>query len=494
MNPLRLSRNDEMNMNELKKNIISKMLFLSGLLLALLLSGCVGKMEQIPFEPVELPVSFSITGSVESEGKWWQAFNDEDLSELIELALGENFSINSSWERLNQLKAQYRKSSASLFPALDGKASGTHSIEYVDGTSDKTDNLFLGLSASYEVDLWGQIESNVKAARLDMEATQADLDTAAMTLAAEVAKTWYLLIQQTATLVLLEQQIATNSKALELITTQFRVGKVPFADVLQQRQLIESQEGEKMLLVSQKGQAEHGLNVLLGQVPGTEIQGIPTQLIALPKLPDTGIPSEFIQARPDIRSSLLTLQAADQRVAVAVANQYPSLRFTASLDTIHNSTSTIFSDYLASIMAGLTAPLFDGGSRKAEVARTRAVAAEKMHDYGQTILTAIGEVEDALLKEQQQQKYIKSLHAQLELATKTMEQVKERYLKGVADYQRVLTALTSLQSLQQSLITAQKNLLFNRIELCRALGRGWEYSNTETYTKSQDAIIGKEYM
>jgi outer membrane protein TolC len=126
-------------------------------------------------------------------------------------------------------------------------------------------------------------------------------------------------------------------------------------------------------------------------------------------------------------------------------------------------------------MAGLTAPLLDGGRRKAEVERTSAVARERLHDYGQSLITAVGEVEDALLAEMQQQQYIQSLEMQLSLATQTMEQVKERYLKGVENYQRVLTALTSLQSLQQSKITAQKDLLLNRIELCRALGHGWDY-------------------
>lgn len=486
-----LTHNEEMYMNESKTITIGKLFSTSGMLLILLFSGCAGKSEQISREPIELPVSFSRSGSLELDGKWWQGFNDKDLNSLIDQALSENFSLKSSWDRLSQARAQYRKSSASLFPTVDGEGNGTHTIDYIDGTTIKTDKLLLGLSASYEVDLWGRIESGAEAARLDMEASQADLDTAAMTLAAEVANTWYLLVQQTANLSLLDEQIATNTKALELISTQFRAGQVPIADVLQQRQLIESQQGEKVQLVSQKGQTEHDLAVLLGKVPGDDIPEVPTQLIALPELPATGIPAEVIRSRPDIRSSFLALEAADQRVAVAIADQYPALRLTASLDTINYSTSTMFSDYLASIMAGLTAPLFDGGSRKAEVERTRAVAAEKLHNYGQTVLIAIGEVEDALLKEQQQQKYIQSLQVQLELAVKTMEQVKERYLKGIENYQRVLAALTSLQSLQQSMITAQKDLLLNRIELCRALGRGWEYSNIAPYTHPRVAAAGK---
>lgn len=353
-----------MEMNTQKRGTKGLLLSLTGVLVTLLLSGCAGTMEQRVPEPVELPVSFSRSGTMDLEGRWWQSFNDKELNLLIEQALKENFSLQSSWDRLRQAKAQYEKSSASLFPAIEGEVSGTHSLDYINGTSDKTDQVLLGLSASYEVDLWGRIESGVEATLLDMEATQADLDTAAMTLAAEVATTWYLLVQQTATLSLLDEQIGTNTKALELITTQFRAGQVPIADVLQQRQLIESQAGEKVQLVSQKGQTEHSLAILLGMVPGTTIKEVPSQLTALPELPDTGIPAELIRSRPDIRSAFLALQAADKRVAVAVADLYPSLRLTASLDTLNNSASTIFSDYLASILAGLTAPLLDGGAAR----------------------------------------------------------------------------------------------------------------------------------
>jgi NodT family efflux transporter outer membrane factor (OMF) lipoprotein len=441
----------------------------------ILLSGCAGKVEPLEQSSLKLPTSFSLSGSTELAGKWWLAFGDDQLNTLIEQALTDNFSLKSAWERLSQAEALYRRNRAAIFPVIDGEASGSHSKNQTDGTTINTDRAVLGLSASYEVDLWGKIDSEIQASRLDMEASGADLDAAAMTLTAEIAGTWYLLIQQTASLRLLEEQIKTNINALELITAQFRTGQVPIADVLQQRQLIETQRGELELQLLQEGQTRHKLSVLMGQVPGSEVVEVNGQLIELPALPATGVPAEVLSLRPDVRSSFLALQSADSRVAAAVADQYPALRLTASLETVGSSTSTVFSDYLGSIMAGLTAPLLDGGRRKAEVERTSAVARERLHDYGQSLITAVGEVEDALLAEMQQQQYIQSLEMQLSLATQTMKQVKERYLKGVENYQRVLTALTSLQSLQQSKITAQKDLLLNRIELCRALGHGWDY-------------------
>lgn len=461
--------------NTTKKNPISRKLLCS-LLSVLLLSGCTARVTREPEASIALPAAFSRSGNGVLAQKWWLSFGDQQLNTLIEQALSDNFTLKSGWDRLHQAQAVYGRTRSGLFPSLDGEADGSHTFEHTDGVMEKSDTLSLGLAAAYEVDLWGKIGSEVEAARFDVEATGADLDAAAMTLAAEVAATWFDLVGQSASLWLLEVQIRTNTKGLDLITVQFRTGQVPFADVLQQRQLIESQQGDREQLLAQKAQTEHALAILLGAVPGSGEWSVPAQLVELPGLPATGIPAEAIQSRPDVRSSFLALQAADQRVAVAVADRYPSLRLSASLETINRPSTDIFSDYLGSLMAGLTAPLLDGGSRKAEVRRTRAVAAEQLHLYGQALLDAVGEVEDALVKERRQQLYIQSLDAQLDLAEKTLEQVKDRYLKGVEDYQRVLTALISLQSLQQTRISAHKELLLYRIELCRALGSGWKYS------------------
>ena len=473
-------------MNRLIMSDPRTLTILSALCFALLVSGCVGKVEPVVETAIELPGGFSRSGSAEPQAKWWLAFEDEGLNVLVEQSLRDNFSLKSSWARLTQADALYSRSRAGLLPSLSSEASASHSLDRTDGTSVKSDGLVLGLSASYELDLWGRMDSEIEAARLDMEASGADLDAAAMSLAAEVAKTWYMLIRQTASLELYDQQIQTSSKALELITLQFRTGQVPLADVLQQRQLIETRQGEKMLLLSEKGQTENSLSILLGQVPGPHSRQIPAQVVDLPELPATGIPAQLIRSRPDIRSSFLALQAADQRLAAAVADQYPSLSLSASLETINSSAYSLFTDFFSSVMAGVAAPLFDGGLREAEVRRTRGAAEQSLHDYGQAVLTAVGEVEDALLIEEQQQQYIKSLQGQLDLAGQTLEQVKERYLKGVENYQRVLSAQTSLQSLQQTMISARLELFLNRVQLCRALGTGWDYSNMQDDAISAD--------
>ena len=444
----------------------------------LALSGCAYKPGTVK-TPVELPSGFSQTGIGHQPDKWWFSFEDQDLNTLIELALEDNFSLKASWEKLNQVRAVYMKSRAGIFPTLEGEAGASRTVSRTGGSSVDTDKLTLGLSAQYEVDLWGEIDSTVEAARLDVDASAADLETAAMTLVASVARTWYSLVAQNISLHILDRQIETNSKGLELIVAQFRTGQVPMADVLQQRQLIESKIGARVKLEAEKKQTRHQLDILTGRTPGENAYPIPDRLAQLPALPSTGIPSELILSRPDIRSAFYDLEAADARIAAAVADRFPALRLSLSLETSGSSTGDIFNNYLSSVAASLVGPIIDGGKRKAEVDRTRAVAAESLNNYSEAILTAVQEVEDALVEEKQQLLYMESLRLQLDYALKTMEQIKERYLKGVENYQRILTALVSLQGLEQNMLDANRDLLLNRIQLYRALGGGWGYGLPE---------------
>lgn len=453
-------------------------------LLALLVSvavtvvGCSVKTTPVDV-PVAMPSAFSQSGATQLSQKWWLDFADPTLDKLIDQALRDNFSLQSSWDRLNQAKATLQKSRSSFFPSVSGSVDVTEQSYKSDGSTTTSDELTLGLTAQYEVDLWGRIRSTAEAARLDMVATTADLDAAAITLAAEVATTWYTLVEQKNEIALLSAQIEANEKALEIISTQFKTGQVPLADMLQQEQLVESKKGEKASLIAEQKQSEHALAILVGQHPGSmTFEDIPERLDVLPPLPETGVPAQTILLRPDIRSALYAVEAADQRVAAAVADRFPSLQLTGALETSGSYINNLFSDYLANIAAGLVAPLLDGGQRKAEVERTKAVASEQLNLYGQAVLLAVGEVEDALIAEKQQHLYLESLQRQLDLSKRTVEQVKLRYLKGVENYERVLTAITSKQGLEQNMLQAERTLLLNRIQLCKALGSGWQYSES----------------
>ena len=424
--------------------------------------------------PLTLPDQFSAPGTSPLPDRWWLSFDDPQLTQLIDQALTDNLTLLSTWDKLRQARATARKSGSSLSPDLSLSGSASTSRSEQNDITTTTEAFSLGLVASYELDLWGRVRSTSDAAALDAEAQALDLQAAAITLSAEVASTWYQLAEQQQQMRLLREQREVNEKVLQLIDTRVRTGKTGIADLLQQQHLLEASRGEESQLTASITLLEHQLALLLGKTPGHQVSAAAPELISLGPLPQTGLPATLIQRRPDILSTFTDVLAADKRVAAAIANTYPSISLTARLQTSGAQTSDLFNNWLASLLANLTAPLLDGGSRQAEVSRTRAVASEKVHIYGQTILQALVEVEDALVQEQQQYAHIASLQRQVDLAKQSITQISRRYRKGSVDYERVLSALLSYQNLQRSELSARKSLLLNRIDLCRALGGGWQ--------------------
>lgn len=437
----------------------------------LVFAGCTTVPLRDP-DAVPLPADFSGSGADNLPEHWWESFGDAVLDRLIEQALAKNFSLQSVWARLDQAAAVERIASAELYPSLDVDGSAGRSWSH--NSRGTTTNVYsIGAMAGYEVDLWGRIDSNSKVATLDRQATEAELTAAAISLSAEVATTWYQLVEQYGQQVLVSSQLETNTRVLELITLRFRRGKVGATDVLQQRQLAESNRGELANVKSLIGVLEHQLAILLGATPDSRVSEPQAELISLPPLPVTGIPAELVQRRPDLRQQFYSLQAADQRTAAAVADRFPRINLLGSTDSLASDVDDLFNNWLSNLTANLVAPVIDGGRRRAEVDRSRAVTEQSLSDYRQQLIDALGEVEDALLREQQQRAFIDSLDKQLVLSGQVIGRVRDSYLFGAVDYLRVLDVLITNQNLERSRLTAQRDLIDNRIALCRALAGGW---------------------
>jgi NodT family efflux transporter outer membrane factor (OMF) lipoprotein len=417
--------------------------------------------------PIDLPANFSIQGEVPPQARWWLDLQDSSLTLLIDQAITDNFSLAIARERIEEARAIARQAGASLLPTLDGQGAASSFRNYE--TNRTTENYSLGLVASYEIDLWGRLRSQRDAAVLEAMATEADYHTAAISLAGELANTWYLLVEAELQVKLLTQQKETNSKVLELISAQFRSGKVGIADVLQQRQLVETNNGNLAGLRGDIRVLEHQLAILIGLPPG--IAGLPQRdlLPILLPLPDTGIPLDVLSERPDVESSFFRLRAADNLVATAIADRYPRLSISADLSTSGERSSDLFNNWFSTLGANLFGPLFDGGLRKAEVARNESIAKQQFYSHGQTILDAIGEVENSLVRENEQLVILGSLEMQLQYATETIQHVANRYRQGAEDYQRVLLALLSQQGLQRDILTSRRQLINFRIALYRAI-------------------------
>jgi NodT family efflux transporter outer membrane factor (OMF) lipoprotein len=426
--------------------------------------------------PLQPPEQFSVQGGAHPVSvHWWHDFSDPSLDLLVERAVTGNFSLRSAWARLRQFEAVAQREGAARVPSLDMKGSVTYQDSNEgEGASSRQ----FGLYVAYEADFWGRVKASSDAATLDAEASQADLQTAALSLSVTLANTWYQLVEQRAQLNLIGSQIELNRQLLKLVEARFRIGQVNASDVYRQRQLLAQTEGEAAQAQIQLRSLEHQLAILVGSIPGTPTLPEDSDLPLLGPLPATGLPADLLHRRPDLQAELFRLQAADARAAAAVAASYPRLDLSAALTTPGVS-GGVFENWLSNIVAQLSAPLFDGGQRRAEVARTRAVVEESLNDYTQTLLEALSEVEDALTAEAGQRRYLASIDAQLQALDTVAAQERQRYFQGDTDYLSVLDALRSRQALERQQLSARRELISYRIALVSSLAGGWSMTSED---------------
>lgn len=408
---------------------------------------------------------FSASGSGERQAEWWKSFNDPQLDRLIDTALTNSPDLLAVWERLQASEALARRARSDLFPQLDANLGAASER----ASGDTTDLFSTGLSASYEIDLWGRIRSEAEAQRLRAEATKADYETAALTLSGQVALTWYRLIARTEILVLIEDQIAANEKVAESLLGRFRGGEARSVDVLRQEQLIEATRELKIIAETDIAVLKNQLQVLLGNAPQKSFSSNQSALPELPPLPNTGLPAELLFRRPDLQATYLELLATDRDFASAISERYPRIDVTANLRSISEDSSELFDDWLRSIAGDIATPIIDGGNRRAEVDRQAALKRQRTAEFIQASLVAYREVEDALVQEKQETLRYDSLTRQVELQQTAFGQLQKEFLNGVGNFIDVLTAQTGAQQLQRDLIESKRRQIEYRIALHRSI-------------------------
>ncbi|MBI9085957.1 MAG: efflux transporter outer membrane subunit [Desulfobacterales bacterium] len=444
----------------------------------LLAVGCTLRQAAPAPDPVmELPQAFSGQKvQAVSRAKWWRTFENDELDRLILAALSANLTLEEAWARLRQVRAQAVGAGAGRFPDLTVTAGAAHSRQRADTTSPParaTDQYTLGLTSRYELDLWGRIRSEQEAAVLSAAASREDLAAAATTVVAAVTERWLGIVAQRMHRARLFEQIKTNETMLELVELRFRKSMSSALDVLQQRQVVERSLAQLPLVDRDEQLLINELALLLGQMP-PHAPEIRTESVDLPATaPEAGLPIQLLTKRPDVRAAAKRLRAADRRVAAARADRLPNLRLTASGLVQAGQTAILLENWLISLAADLTAPIFDGDRRLAAVDAASAEAEQFMAVFKKTVLTAVKEVEDALVREAALRRYLAGLEAELAAAERTLDEARSRYRNGLNDYLPVLTALLSVQGLERDLIDRRTDLILARVGLYRALGGAW---------------------
>ena len=433
--------------------------------------GCSPRFSNVAL-PIETVAEFSTNGSSVVEDKWWLAFEDAQLNTLIDSALQSNFDLAATWQQFLAAKATVLGEAANKWPRVEATAQSAENFPINDFTGGE--NIQLGLSASYEIDLWGRIRTAVQAEKFRAEASLFDYRTVAISLSAEIATTWYQLLAAKKQLQITENQIITNENIIKLIRSRFVGGQLRAVDIIRQVQLLESTREQHIIFTTNVRLLENQLAVLLGRQPQEALIFDKINLPELPELPQTGLPLELIRRRPDIQQSYAILLAADRDMASAVQSRYPRISVSARGQLRANNFGDLFENWAYSIAGNLLAPLFYGGQLRADVTRTEAVKQQRLYEYGQTTLVAFQEVEDGLVQDEMQQQRSDNIARQLELAEKSNEQLRVEFLNGFSPYLDVLLGLDQEQQLQRDYVSAQLRQILARIGLYRALAGGFE--------------------
>ncbi len=431
------------------------------------------KVTHNPAPPIKLPTSYS---SIEAQGanlpdRWWQDFEDVALNRLVEQALQNNLQVRAAWERVTQAKLFATQAGAGRFPRVGLGAMVTES----EPSNPFVPIVPVSIEASYEVDVFRKAGNSMASAEKSAMAARDQVESAAISLVAQIADAWFALVAQQARLTLLKEQIEVSENFLELAEMRLGQGLGSSLDVLQQRQQLAVVSGQRVPVESSIAVLKNQLAVLTGQVPGQIDFAVGFDLPSMPSRPSTGLPADLLLRRPDVRAAQRLVEAADYGVAVAVANRLPQLRLSGSYGPFRKVGDDYTTSAIWNVVARLVAPLFEGGRLKAEVKRNEAIVRERSYTFGQVLLQAILEVENALVRETKQLEYIEELKGQLVIAQASLEEARRRYADGIGEqsFVQILSALSSSQQIEQALLSARQQALSHRIALCRALGGSW---------------------
>ena len=420
----------------------------------------------------KLPGSYSLYGEHTGRisDKWWEEFNSPGLNRLVERGIQNNLDIRRAIARIKQSRAALEKVGGAAVPTVSaGVGRSQRHQKGLDPVNEHT----LDLTASYELDVWGRVEALVETEKINYRATRADLESVAMSLAADIVLSWLDIIAVRQEIAIVRSQIESNSAILELLELRFENAMVNVLDVLQQIDVLAAATSNIPRLEAKEQILLNNLSLLLGE--STVEKQLVTQrsLPDVPPLPDTGIPADLLANRPDIRSAGLALKSSDWNIAAARANRLPSVSLTGSYRYSSNTLSTLLDNWIVSLGATLASTLYDGGTKAAEVKRQQAIAEEKLAEYKSKVYGAVIEVENSIVNEKKQAEFVDLVGQQLKTARQVLAEAERQYSNGLQTYLPVITQIPKVQLLEKQVVTEKLQLLKYRVALCRSMGGSW---------------------
>ena len=416
---------------------------------------------------------------------WWLGYRDDTLSHLIEQSLKANQSIAAAEAAYRLAKATVDANTASLFPTvgagLSGSRSGTGAGASTTGAGSVTNLATADLSASWELDLWGEVRREIESAKASAEASDAQLAGERLSIAASVASDYFALRQADIDIDSLQQQQQLDARILEMTRAGFLQGIASNDDVLTAQDTLEAVIADLQTTETSREQDEHAIAVLIGTPPASF--SLPPQrdyAFATPQVP-LGFPSQLLERRYDVVNAERTAAAANAKIGVAKAAFFPTLTLSAEGGFEHNTLANLFSlpSRFWTLGPDLAATIFDGGARTAAVHEAEATYDEEVATYRATVLTAFQNVEDSLSSynhlQQQEQAFAHIYQRNRQLFASEQAQLQA----GTASEQSLLTQQLTLLQAEQNLKDTQASLAESSVTLVKNLGGGWQWDDAK---------------
>ena len=474
------------------------------------------------YAPPQLPVPPKYGEPVSNQqapidlAAWWHSFGDPELDRLIGIALADSLDIKEAASRVRQARTDVRIARAQALPTVDAMA-GVNALKYsknagfsslagafgggsgaggsgggstgggssgggIGGPGSSILTYSLGFDASWEIDLFGGVRRQVEAAGARVDAAVWNGRDAVVTLTAEVADAYLQLRLDQAREIVAKDEIARQTRSLDLLLKTARVGLVPESNFLQQRTQLASAQAALPQILADEHTQMHAIAVLLAQPPDTLTQelSVGVRPPPLPPVIPPGLPSDLLRRRPDIRAAERNLAAVTADIGVAVADLYPKINLTGVAELLSTSLSNLFTGGSVQLTGNgmLSFPLLDWGRRKATVRARREAAQQAYLDYQKTVLTALRDVDDALVRIATERQRVDVLRAGVGDAERSLHAVRARYDTGLENLTAVLNAQQAVLSTRDALAQSEGLLRRDTVSFYKALGGGWSEDAT----------------
>jgi len=414
---------------------------------------------------------------------WWSQFDDATLTQLIEQALASNNDIAAAKGRLRSARAALDAAQGARLPSVNARGSvsrqdnidGLSRAETVDGVLITDENYAIGIDASWEADIFGRLRGTAEAASAGVRGSEASLFDVQRVITAEIALNYVNLRDAQARLQLAQANLDIQRENLQLAQWRNQAGLGSELDVEQARTAVGQTTAALPVLRLTIATAIHQIDVLSGRPPGSSASALsPHAALPIPpEIIDVGLPADLLQRRPDVLSAQEALESEVIRIGVAQADLYPALRLSGSIDTSSDSIGNLFDSSLGSLVAGVTAPIFQGGQIRARIEQQKGSADTALANYRSTVLTALLDVESALQSAKAARERELALAEAEQSALISLQLAEIRYRVGEVDFQTLLDTQRSVLTVQDSRASASAARSTAAIQLFKALGGGW---------------------